>query len=136
MKHYEIVPHTADVGLRVEGTTLEELFNAALQGMSQIIASGTCELKNDVQIDVSLSSNDATSLLIDFLSDILTQSHVKKVVFCRVEFKILHEKELCARVYGVNVKHFDEDIKAVTYHEADVCKNKLGNWETMIIFDI
>jgi len=29
-----------------------------------------------------------------------------------------------------------EDIKAVTYHEAEVKKKKDGIWETMLIFDI
>ena len=31
---------------------------------------------------------------------------------------------------------FDEDIKAVTHHEANVFKNEHNNFETIIIFDI
>ncbi len=35
---YEIIEHTADVGLKVNGTTLKELFENAASGMFYIVA--------------------------------------------------------------------------------------------------
>ena len=40
------------------------------------------------------------------------------------------------KLSGTRINNFDEEIKAVTYHEANVIKNKKGLWETCIIFDI
>jgi SHS2 domain-containing protein len=59
-----------------------------------------------------------------------------KAVFCDVEVIQLTETSFEASVSGVNVEHFVEDLKAVTYHEAEVRQTDDGYWETMIIFDI
>lgn len=136
---YQILPHTADVRLKVEGKDLPELFYSALLGMSEIIKNDFCKSfsKFSESISVSLSSPDETALLVDFLSEVLTQTHEKQTVFCRVEFSKLTTTELEVRLSGSKVTDgFDEDIKAVTYHEADVVKNEQGNYETVIVFDI
>ncbi len=70
------------------------------------------------------------------MSEVLTYTYEEKAIFSKVEFIKLEDKELSGIVYGENVQGFDEDIKAVTYHEAEVKKNKKGNWETIIVFDI
>jgi SHS2 domain-containing protein len=44
--------------------------------------------------------------------------------------------EVIATIKGNRVSYFDEDIKAVTYHEAAVKQNNEGQLETVIIFDI
>jgi len=43
---------------------------------------------------------------------------------------------LDARLFGAHVRKFDEDIKAVTYHEANITHSPTGEFETMIVFDI
>ncbi len=136
MIKYELIPHTADIRLKISGATQEELFTASLQGMSSI-------LKKDVQIDklteskeIKIKSCDMTSLLIDFLSEVLTASQIQKTVFYKIKFLKLGENELHAIISGTKVNAFCEDIKAVTYHEADVHKNVSGDLETAIVFDI
>ncbi len=37
---------------------------------------------------------------------------------------------------GFAVSSLDEDIKAVTYHEAEVKETEDRKWETMIVLDI
>jgi SHS2 domain-containing protein len=41
-----------------------------------------------------------------------------------------------ATVYGRKVSGFKEDVKAVTYHEADITENEEGCLETVVVFDI
>ena len=43
---------------------------------------------------------------------------------------------IIADISGIPVNEFDEEIKAVTYHEAHVSKINDKQWETYIIFDI
>lgn len=138
MKHFEFLPHTADIRMHVEASSPAELFEAALQGMNTILdtspnkGAGTAEMEYTCQ----LTSPDLTALLIDFLSDVLTASYESKAIFDTLHIHALTETTLRAIVRGYSVGQFDEDIKAVTYHEAEVIRNAKGNWETIVIFDI
>ena len=136
MRRYALLPHTADARVSIEGSDLRELFMAGLEGMASIIKRDACTDSLEVSDTISLTASDITSLFIDFLSDILTRTQEKKVVYCKVEFQQLYPKILQGVIRGKKVNSFDRDVKAVTYHEADIVKNKQGNWETNIIFDI
>ena len=136
MRKHSLNEHTADVRLVVQGDSLEELFRAALEGMAELIKHDGFSQKGDQVETISLSAADSTSLLIDFLSEVLTRTHVNNVVYNTVDFSVLNEKDLEAIVRGCSVEAFDEDVKAVTYHEAEIKKNKEGLFETVIVFDI
>lgn len=137
MKNFQFLPHTADIRLQIEGSTLKELFEAGIQGMAEVIKKGSCSSRFESKSKkIDVASVDLTSLLIDFLSEVLTYSQEEGVVYCRVKFLKIKDKELQAEVYGRAIGNFDEDIKAVTYHEAEIKKNGRGNWEVVIVFDI
>ncbi|MCL5970518.1 MAG: archease [Patescibacteria group bacterium] len=138
MKSYVLIPHIGDVAIKVEADTLEELFTAALKGMNRILKKDyEKELdKHPFPQEILLSSFDTTSLLIDFLSEVLTLSTINKAIFPSIEFLELGQTNLHAHLIGTKVDKFTTDIKAVTYHGAEILKNKKGNLETNIIFDI
>lgn len=143
MKSYEFLPHVADVRLKVKADSLEDLFSAALQGMASLLKSNICpfdeglaEEDSIIKETIEISSIDSTSLLIDFLSEILTHSQVNKAVYCKVKFEKLTDNFLKTIIFGTKINSFDEDIKAVTHHEAEIKKDSDGNFETIIIFDI
>ncbi len=137
MKHFKIIAHTADIRLFVEGATLEELFNAALEGMAFIITAKPCfPPPYDQHHELTITSSDTTALLIDFLSEVLTQTHLNKTLYCSADFINITSISLHACIHGKKTNLFQEDIKAVTYHEADVKKNEKGNYQTTIVFDI
>jgi len=135
---FKLIPHTADIRLKVEAKTLEALFADALAGMSEVIKPGSCNKIKDLPIieNISIESVDETTLLIDFLSEVLTLSDEKEAVFCKIKLIEFFDNSLKAEIYGAKVDEFAEDIKAVTYHEADVQKNSKGSYETIIVFDI
>lgn len=133
-----LLPHTADIRLKVEAGTIAELFEGALAGMGNILSENFCtqSQQHDVVAHVDITAIDITALLIDFLSEVLTLSYVHKAVFCKIQDIVVGGNRINATVRGMRVGGFDEDIKAVTYHEAEVREHKDGRWETMIIFDI
>lgn len=141
MRSYRILPHTADVRLKVEGESLPELFTAALEGMSELIKPGSSKHKGDDLKDftekheVTASSPNVSLLLVDFLAQTLTLSHIHYAIFSRVQFLELGRDRLKARIYGRR-ESFEEDIKAVTYHEVEIKKNVRGFYETTLVFDI
>jgi SHS2 domain-containing protein len=139
MKSFEILPHTADVRLRLDADTLEELFQAGVEGMSDVLRESFCSGRSSslaFQRHITLTSVDTTTLLIDLLSELLTLVHTERVLFCHIVVHQLDEQQLDCTVSGDPFATLDEDIKAVTYHEADVRQGPDGRWTTMLIFDI
>jgi SHS2 domain-containing protein len=130
--------HTADVMMLIEAKKLQDLFTEGVIGMSNILKESFCikPQKIDKKIIIRVLALDCTNLLIDFLSEVLTNSYVENLVFCRFEILEFSENKIVAELSGTHIEWFDEEIKAVTYHEANVIKNKKGLWETSIIFDI
>lgn len=140
MKTHQILSHTADVRVKAEGSTLEELFCAALEGMAEIQNAQRirqlAEKSEKLTKEIKIASTDTTVLLVDFLSEALAQSHIEKAVFQEARFEKLTDNELSCEISGERVDGFGEDIKAVTYHGAQIIKNDAGNYEVTILFDI
>ncbi len=138
MKKHEYLPHTADIRVKVESDSLEGLFHASLEAINEVIKKKHRKKNNTKEITrrIEVNASDVTVLLIDFLSEVLTETHTEKVLFPKLEILRLTDHSIAAKISGFPVDYFDEDIKAVTYHEAEVIKNEKGNWETIIIFDI
>ncbi|MFH1426759.1 MAG: archease [Candidatus Kerfeldbacteria bacterium] len=143
MKKFEFIGHTADIRMKVAGATQEELFASAFEGLSELLSKSFCkdssaERKDAeaVEVGIAIDSPDMTALLVDFLSEVLLNSHEQKAVFCTVDFSSITETALTATLKGSSIDGFDDDVKAVTYHEADIVKNADGEYETIIVFDI
>ncbi|MCB0567439.1 MAG: archease [Phaeodactylibacter sp.] len=134
----DYLSHTADIRLQLRADSREELFRAGFEAMNQIIRPDACRKPCPCLINqtIELNSVDNTTLLIDFLSDVLTLAHEHKAVFCELNFQEIGASHLRASIGGRPANGFEEDIKAVTYHEANVHQNAEGQWETFLIFDI
>ena len=146
MKSCKILEHTADARLKIEASTLPELFEVAMEGMmsiakesrikNQACPTGLFRRESKIKRSIEIRSPDKTALLVDFLNEVLYQMHVNEEIYNEVIFLEFSEIKLKAEIYGQKVDEFDEDIKAVTYHEAEVIKNDDGNFETVIVLDI
>lgn len=134
----EILTHTADVRVRVTSETLPGLFQLGMQSLNQLLKPDFDSKKHKATIaeSVQLESMDTTTLLIDFLSEVLTLSQVQKAIFFDFTINKMTDFKLTGILKGTAVDDFSEDVKAVTYHEAEVKVNDNGDWETVIIFDI
>ena len=131
---FELIPHTADVRLRVTAPTLEELFRDAMRGMYAVMRAeaGDRPVRRAVAVH---DSADTTSLLVDFLNEVLHRAHVARELFTDAAFTRLDAASLDATLTGAAPASFEEDVKAVTYHEAEVRRDGDG-WTTMLVFDI
>lgn len=136
MKSYKLIEHTADIRLQVQASTLPKLFETALEGMAFIQNQQAPPQTHTITKEIFVTGSDSTELLINFLSAVLTQSHINKAIFDKLTIIRLEEKILVAHIAGYKVHSFTEDIKAVTFHEAHVCKTSDNQWQTTIVFDI
>lgn len=146
IKDYEIIPHTADLKLRVYGADLPMLFKNALIGMFQALKpiASSCEYHDDRLVcntlpilrDMQVKSPDQEALLVDFLSQALYLSDVYNEAYFEVHFTTLEPTQLMGTLKGVSITGMQEsEIKAVTYHDLAITQHE-GIWQTDIVFDI
>ncbi len=141
---YKILEHRADIKIKVLGKTLEELYKNAVWAMAEILSK---DLKNKTK-DLTLKKNlitksaDKEILLVDFLNDVLGESQINQAIYPEARFidfqpeGIQGVSYLKTEINGYGIERFDEDIKAVTYHDLDIKQNKTGVWEAIILFDV
>lgn len=143
MKPYDLISHTADIGLKVRGRTLKDLFENAAKGMFWIAAGKAKKFKDlkvlSLKVDISGEAGDFEELLVDWLSELLYLSNKKKILFTDFKVQKLEEKSLVSKVQGVKVdpKKFPikTEIKAVTFHNLKIEKDSQG-FHADIIFDV
>lgn len=138
MKTYELIDHTADVGLKAYGNSLSEAYQNAAKGMFDIITDKS-EIENIGQYDIDLSADDLEQLLVDWLSELLYLHSAKNLVFGFFNVELDEKnKKLSAKIFGEKLnmsKHkAGAEIKAVTYHMLEV-KNKKPYY-VKVLFDI
>ena len=138
MKTYELIDHTADVGIKAHGKTLSEAFENAAKGMFDIITDSS-EIESIGQYNIELEAPDLEQLLVDWLSELLFLNSAKNLVFGFFKIDLDEKnKQLTAKVFGEKFdlsKHkIGAEIKAVTYHMLEVKKKK--PFHVQALFDI
>ena len=122
MKPYELVEHTADVGIKAYGKTLSEAFEHAAQGMFDIITDEST-IESVGQYTIELEAPDLEQLLVDWLSKLLFLNGAEDLVFGKFQVT-LNGNRLTASVYGekydIKKHRMGVEIKAVTYHMLQV----------------
>ncbi len=133
---YEVLEHTADIGIRVYGRTLSELYSNAAEGMYAIIYD-TSGGKGFQSIALEIDGMDAEHLMVRWLSELLNLSR-QGWVFDRFEISDITERKIMARCHGEKHKQQikpKSEIKLVTYHGLKVERFEEG-YKAEIIFDV
>ena len=134
MKKYEILEHKADLKIKVFGKDKRELFKNALIGMFEV---AKYEGENGkIKRKLKISSLDLSSLLVDFLGEVLYFSEVKKEVYDSIEFLAFDDKNIEGILIGKKLKRMGIYVKAVTYHDLDIHQREDGLLEATVLFDI
>ncbi|HYR30080.1 MAG TPA: archease [Thermoanaerobaculia bacterium] len=131
---FTLIHHTADVRARVTAPSLESLFTDAVHALYAVMhgeAHGE-PVTRTIAVD---DSADTTALLVDFLNEVLGRAQIGRELFDRVAFTRFDETSLTAELHGRAPAEFEEDVKAVTYHEAEVVRDGEA-WTTMLVFDL
>ena len=136
MRHYELIEHTADVGVKAYGKTLAEAFTHAAEGMFDIITDES-SIQSIGEYTIILEAPDLEQLLVDWLSQLLFLNGAYDLVFGKFEVT-LTGTSLFAHVFGEKYdtkKHrMGVEIKAVTYHMLQV--HEQDPLFVQVLFDI
>jgi SHS2 domain-containing protein len=133
---FEEVAHTADIEIRVWGSDMVSIFRQAAAGMIQLL--GVEDLEggiSSVKQTIKLEAMDYEGLLILFLEELLYRLTEDYMMYEVGKLTISSEFSLKAQLKGTQIKSFQRDIKAVTYHNLNIKTTKSG-YEVNIVFDI
>lgn len=137
MSGFEILEHTADVGARAYGDSLEEVFEQATRAMCEIAGvwhdGGVGE-----ELSVSVESDDLGALLVDWLSEVLYLHEIKRCALARVLLNSVGPRRAEGAI--VLTPLGDEaaegtQVKAITYHRLRVARTEHGHLAE-VYFDI
>jgi SHS2 domain-containing protein len=141
MKEFEILEHTADIGIAAYGKTKKEVFINAAKGMFFIITEEVTGFKENFSYNLKLTTENLEGLLFAWLNELLYISETKLVILHKFKIKDLSNNKISAGVKGTKINQLGckikREIKAVTYHRLEIKKDeKSGLWRAQVIFDI
>ncbi len=138
--NYELIEHTADVGIRVKGKDLRDIFEEAALAMFDIIAEkkpqATGYRLQAAGFKINQKAENVEELFVNWLNELLSLYAVKEKIFCKFLFNNLDERSLEATIEGCDIKEFriNTELKAATYHQLKVERTTTG-WQAEVIFD-
>jgi len=136
-KDFEIVDHTADVGIIAYGADIKQAFANAARALFSLITE-LDDVAEVVYRDIELIAPDEESLLVEWLNELIYLFDAENIIFKRFDIIKLNNTQLKARSYGERVdslKHkLKTGVKAATYHMLKV--NKGDGCKVQVLFDI
>ena len=135
---YEPLDHTGDLGMRVFGADLHELFVHAAWGLFDLMTDAErIEPRNSRELAVE--AIDLEDLMVRWLGELLYAYDTERFLTASAAFRTLEPTRLRATLRGEPfdaARHpIDTEIKAVTYHQIAVERLDTG-WQARVIFDI
>ena len=136
-KEFEIVNHTADVGIIAYGADMNGAFANAAKALFSLITE-LDDVEEVVHRDIELTAPDQESLLVEWLNELIYLFDVENIIFKRFDITELSQTHLKARSYGRKVdisKHeLKMGVKAATYHMLKV--ERSNGCKVQVLLDI
>jgi SHS2 domain-containing protein len=136
MGGFELLEHTADVGVRARGATLEEVFEQATLGLAEVLGARRPGPGETVAVEVT--AGDPGGLLVDWLNEVLwlheTRGHAA-IAGVRVE-RVADGRAAGSVIFSSTDPPADGTfVKAVTYHRLRVDRDADG-WQAEVYLDV
>jgi len=137
-KGFEVIDHTADVGIIAYGTEIKQVFGNAALALFSLITELE-DVGEELKYDVEVASEDRESLLVEWLNELIYLFDAEHVLLKKFDVQSLSNARLKAACYG---EKFDPSrhkiktgVKAATYHMLRIDKYNKG-YKAQVIFDI
>lgn len=133
---FDLVEHTADVGVHSWGDSVGEAFEQAAWGMVDVLGvrvAGPGERRA-----VRASGRDEGALLVDFLNELLLLHETADVAFAEIRVLSATTSELEAHVWTRPLSGVPAGVpvKAATLHQLRVERDPQGRVEAWVYLDV
>jgi len=137
MKNIETLDMSGDAGLKIKGSSLEEVFANAASGMSGLITDMR-DIASTEERESSLKSDSLEDLLILWLNELIflfdRDGFIGKSFNVNLEGNTLTAK-ISGGIFDPSLNEKRLLLKAATYHRLSLKKMK-SLWEAVVVFDI
>jgi SHS2 domain-containing protein len=138
--HAETFEHTADLGLRVVGVDLADVFQTAATGLFDVIVANREVVRAQETEHVALTADSTEDLLLQWLNELIFRCETRHRLYGR--FSVAIDDAGCgleASISGEPIdrtRHLlDHEVKAATRHGLFVKRGENG-WVAELILDI
>ena len=144
MKTYEIINHTADVGIKVYGKDLENLFLNAARAMFEVMIEETkrksiFQKEEQKKFLVNKRASGIEDVFVAWLSELLYLFSAEGLIMDRADIQRLDSEciqaEVTGRIFNPDFCRVKTEIKAVTFHELEIEQTDKG-YQAQVIFDV
>jgi SHS2 domain-containing protein len=146
---FELLEHTADVGIRARGASLEEVFEQATGGLAEVLgATAAPEWSPDESggesggpgeaVAVEVAAGDLGGLLVDWLNEVLWLWEVRQAPLAGVRVERAGNGAATGSVLFASGGPAPDGtfVKAVTYHRLRVEPDPDGGWLAEVYLDV
>ena len=133
---FELVEHTADVGIRAWAATLEEAFEHATEGLAEVL--GALAPRPGEPVAVEVTAPDPGGLLVDWLNEVLWLLEARGAGLAAVRVERATDGVASGSV-ELAPGGPDRDgtfVKAVTYHRLRDEPDPGGGWLLEVYLDV
>lgn len=139
MKPYEIIEHTADIGVRAYGQSREELFAHMAQGVFSLIVPPE-EVRPAEKRTVQARADGWEALLVAWVRELIYLFDTRHFLVKEAAIRRLEAGRVEAEVSGETLdpeRHtLGREVKAVTYCDLSLRQEPDGSWFAQVILDI
>jgi len=141
--NFEFLDHPTDLKIRVQAESLSGLFCRLCEAIActQLGKTEGAKIiflpkgkKKCFRDKIELEASDTESLLVEFANEIISLSDANNLIYTKCKIDLLTNNQIRATIMGIKRKKY-LDIKAATYHDAELIK--IGNrWVFTLLMDI
>ena len=136
-KNWEHYSHTADMGIRGFGESMEEAFESAALAMVAVNVDLE-KIKHEEKVTIICSEDDIELLFIAWLNNLLYEMVTRKMFFGKFQVNI-KDGQLTGFAWGekIDLKRHEPgvEIKGISYSDLKVIHEN-GKWTAQCIVDI
>jgi SHS2 domain-containing protein len=136
----EAFDHTADLGLRIRGTDLDDLFGTAAAALLDVIVANSEAVRVVAIETITLQADSPAELLATWLNELIFRSETKHRLYVKFEVHLDAEgRSLRGEIGGEPIdrdRHIlDHEVKAVTHHGL-IVRREGAEWMAELVLDV
>jgi SHS2 domain-containing protein len=138
MGDFQLLEHTADMGIMATGGSLAELFVAAARGLREIVFGDQTVEQGREEFSVEVQGGDTEELLVNWLNELLFLMLDRSVFPTKFTMEEIEERHLRGKISGRSADLDIEpvrEVKAVTFHLLRIEEHK-GRWQGRVYVDL